>query len=240
MIRRRLEYAVFLVACSLVALVAFAGPKDFWETKPFTEWTDKEVDKLLRNDSPWTIRLLLNAPSTGAGSGAGKSGASGGGSEGPPPIYISWYARPIREAVARYMMLQNPNMPKAQLDALVNYKSDFIEFMLMDLPSSGGARGGQRGGRGETGGGGGSEAQEKFKQETYLLKKDNAKIPLETYQPPRSRGTAGFLKFPKEIDGKPTITADDKEIRLVIKIQDNTYKFVFKLDKMVVKGNLEI
>ena len=46
----------FLVCGSLFM---FAAQKNYWESMPYTEWSDKEVDRLLK-DSPWTKSVLLN------------------------------------------------------------------------------------------------------------------------------------------------------------------------------------
>jgi hypothetical protein len=235
---RKFACALLLVACTLMTLLALAGPKDFWEAKPYTDWTQKEVEKLLLNNSPWTYVMLLNAPGS-----AGGSSSKGGGGEGPPPMYFSWYARPIREAVVRQMTLLKPETPKAQLDAILNYKSTFLEMMVTGYTIGGGGGRGQAGaGGGQRGSGGGNSAAiEKFKEDTYLLKKDGkTKVPLMEVQMPKVRGAATFFKFAGEIDGKPSITAEDKEIRFVIKYGDNTYKILFNLEKMKVKGNLEI
>jgi hypothetical protein len=234
----RFGHAAILVACSLFILVAYAGPKDFWVTKPYTEWTEKEVEKILLKDSPWTHVLLLNAPTSSVSIGSTSSGGSkGGGSEGPPAIYINWYARPIREAVARNMMLMAPNTTKEQIDGILNHKSQLYEFMLTNhIPGGGSGRGG-RGGSGAA-----DEAMTKFKEDTYLLKKNNLKIPLANIvnPPPRSRNAAYFLQFAKEIDGQPTLTPEDKEVTLVIRINDNVYKYKFKFADMMINDKLEL
>jgi len=132
----------------------------------------------------------------------------------------------------------NPQMPKAQIDALLNYKSEFFEIMLRGY-SPGGGRGmrggGQRGGAATP-----NEALDKFKQDTYLLKKNKEKILLANLVPPRGAGGGYFLQFPRTADGKPTLTPEDKEVTLVIRIGDNVFRYVFKFDKMMVKGNLEL
>lgn len=246
---RRLGHAGISAACSLFTLFilfAYAGPKDFWATKPYTEWSDKEVEKILHKDSPWTHVLLLNAPTSsvsigssggggggssrgggGGGGGGGAGGGGGGGSEGPAPIYISWYARPIREAVVRKYMLERPDTAKAQMDAILNFKSEFYEIMVMQ-----GVTGYNPGGRGRD-----REAMvAKFKTDTCLQKKNNEKIPLANMV---TRG-ALFLQFPRTVDGKPTITAEDKEITLVIRINEANYKYKFKLADMMINDKLEL
>ncbi len=245
---RRFGHAVVLTACSLFILMAYAGPKDFWVTKPYTEWTAKEVEKILLKDSPWTRVLLRNAPSSGGGAvsstggggggsrgGGGGGGGGGGASEGPPAIYMNWYARPIREAVVRQMMLVTPNTPKEQLDGNLNHKSQFYEVMVTGFVPGGPAGRGSRGASGAA-----PEALTKFKEDTCLQKKDSTKIPLLNLVPPRARNAAAFLQFAKEIDGKPTLTPEDKEITLVIRIEDNVYKYKFKLADMMINDKVEL
>jgi hypothetical protein len=249
---RRFVHAVISAACSLFALILYAGPKDFWEAKPYTDWSAKEVEKLLRKDSPWTRTLLENAPATavniggtesptkgggtgdlgGAGGGGSKGGAgrgsSGGGAAAPAPgeVFITWNSRPIREALARQMMLTNPSVTQQQLDQIVNYKPQFFEFLVMGLPL----------GRGRD-----AEAQlAKFKTDTCLQKKNQEKIPLANIVTPRAPNQPTTLQFAREVDGKPTLTAEDQEVTLVIRIGEHVYKYKFKFADMMVKGQLEI
>ena len=249
---RRFGYAAVAAACSLFILMAYAGPKDFWVTKPYTDWTAKEVEKILLKDSPWTRVLLLNAPSGGGGAisntgggggsskgggggGGGGGGASGGGSEGPPPIYMNWYARPIREAVVRQMTLVAPNTTKETIDGILNHKSEFYEVMLTGFAPGGGGGRGRQAASGDA-----AAAMTKFKEDTYLQKKDGTKIPLANLVMPRARNAASFLQFAREIDGKPTLAPEDKEFTLVIRINDNVYKYKFKIADMMVNDKPEL
>ena len=57
---------------------------DFWEKKPFTEWTDKEITKML-TDSPWAKKVTVNSlvpAQAGGGQMAGGGGRGGGGAGG--------------------------------------------------------------------------------------------------------------------------------------------------------------
>jgi hypothetical protein len=104
--------------------------------------------------------------------------------------------------------------------------------------------GGGRGGRGGRDSRGSTESDEsalvKFKEETYLLKKNNVKIPLANLVMPRSRNAALRLQFAKEIDGKPTLTLEDKEVTLVIRINEQSYRFKFMFAKMMIGDKLEL
>jgi hypothetical protein len=239
---RRLGQAAVVAACSLFILIANAGPKEFWETKPYTEWNAKEVEKLLLKESPWTRVLLRNQPSSGGsavsntGGGGGSRGGGGGSEGGPPAIYFNWYSKPIRQAVVRQMMLNLPNVTKEQLDSILNHKSQFYEVMVSGYTIGAGARG-----RGSRGASPDNEAAlAKFKEDTYLQKKGNSRIPLVNLVVPRTRNAAYFLQFAKEIDGKPSLTAEDKEVTLVIRVEDNVYKYKFKLADMMIGETLEL
>jgi hypothetical protein len=234
-------HAVVSAACSLFVLFLYAGPKDFWEAKPYTDWSEKEVEKILRKNSPWTRILLENAPTTsvsigatdsggggGGGGGRGGGGRSGGGGGGGAPgeIVINWNALPIRQALARQMMLQNPNVAKQQLDQILNYKPQFFEFFVTGLML----------GRGRD-----AEAQlARFKADTCLQKKNQEKIPLANMVMPRGGSQALTLMFAREVDGKPTLTAADQEVTLCIRVGEHIYKYKYKFAEMMVKGELQI
>jgi hypothetical protein len=70
----------------LCAVCAWAA--DFWTTKPFTDWSDKEVQKII-SDSPWAGKVTMSAglslsvPEAGGGGGRGGGGRGGGRSSGP-------------------------------------------------------------------------------------------------------------------------------------------------------------
>jgi hypothetical protein len=78
------------LALSLYVVVGLAAT-GVWETKPFTEWTDKEIQVVL-TDSPWAGKGNLTH-------------ARAGGSVGPVPdwkITVAWRtALPIRQALIR-------------------------------------------------------------------------------------------------------------------------------------------
>jgi hypothetical protein len=53
---------------------------DFWQSKPYTDWSDKDVQKLL-SSSPWAKEISI-AMTAGGGGGAGKGGGKKGGGGG--------------------------------------------------------------------------------------------------------------------------------------------------------------
>jgi hypothetical protein len=65
-----------------VALSLFA--EDFWREKPYTQWSQKEVDQILK-DSPWAAEVTISPEAifdamrgAGAGGRAGDDGRGGG------------------------------------------------------------------------------------------------------------------------------------------------------------------
>ena len=64
-----------LLSCLLLAGTAMAA--SFWETTEFTNWSDKQVTKMLEN-SPWGKKVILTLSSPSAGFGGGGSGRGGG------------------------------------------------------------------------------------------------------------------------------------------------------------------
>jgi len=78
---KKLAAAVFL--CSFCLLAA-----DFW-TKPFTDWSDKDIQKMMSN-SPWAKAESVpmagpTPPALGGGGGGGGEGGGGGGRGGGGP-----------------------------------------------------------------------------------------------------------------------------------------------------------
>ncbi len=74
-----------MLALGVTALLA----ADFWKAKKFTEWSDKEVQKML-DDSPWAHKDALamqgggGMPGGGGGGGGRRGGGRGGMSFLPP------------------------------------------------------------------------------------------------------------------------------------------------------------
>lgn len=63
----------------LCVLVGYA--EDFWKTKPYAEWTEKEIKKILTN-SPWAKDVTTSFGGPAAGGAGGGGGRGGGGRRG--------------------------------------------------------------------------------------------------------------------------------------------------------------
>lgn len=227
---------VVIVLCSVLLL--YAEKKAFWSTKPYTEWTQKDVDKMLK-DSPWakTIPLSQTADTALQSGGGGRGGSRGGEGEaldtagGPegyraqPKLVVTWYSKPVREAVARGIQLNNPSAPKEQVDQLLNRpESPFYDLLIM----------GWNPGRNR------SDSVQVLKEGTYLQKKNKEKVALKEVIMPQRRADPLVLRFAREADGKPVLTLQDKEVQLVLKMGNNIIRVPFKLIDMVVNERLEL
>ncbi|MCB9383261.1 MAG: hypothetical protein H6509_01500 [Bryobacterales bacterium] len=74
MTRRELLGALGALPFSVAGLAA----ADFWEKSEFTDWNEKDVQKMLF-DSPWAQKALFARPQMGGGEGGGQGGMRGGG-----------------------------------------------------------------------------------------------------------------------------------------------------------------
>ncbi len=249
MIRRTTPWSI-LIFFSVVFL-AYGGGKKFWEEKAYSEWDEKETKKIL-NKSPWSKTITLSfggggmGGRGGMGGGGGGMGGRGGGMGGAPKMTLSWYSRPLREAMARNLVLANPEVGQEALDKYLKYKDDEYIYILMSGGMTGMMSGGGRGAREGMGGDPEQMAarREQFmaelREKTYLEKKNKEKIPLANAVPPQGRGNPFIFQFLREIDGKPTVTLADKEVRFKTQIANQKINSKFKLKDMVIDGKLEI
>ncbi len=140
----------------------------------------------------------------------------------PIQVVVTWYSKPVRQAMARSITLRNPEAPKEQLDKLLNYpETQYFDILVIGWM---GVREDQE-----------KEIQ-KLREETCLEKKNKEKIRLADMILPKGRGQPLVLLFPKEIEGKPTLTLEDKEVTLRTRVAQNTVRAKFKLAEMVVNG----
>ncbi len=73
-----------IAIASLSAAALWAA--NFWESKSYTEWSPKEVEKLMTN-SPWSQKVSVFMGGGGGGRGGGGGGGGGGGSTLTSPMH---------------------------------------------------------------------------------------------------------------------------------------------------------
>jgi hypothetical protein len=217
-------------ACLAVWLVAAAAvtAADFWETKPFLEWSDKEVEKVM-GDSPWAALVSVPLPPSapqpsgdiGGGAGGGGRGGGGGDSFGPGPrrvrVTISWRsALPVKQALVRGQSGQRSTVsPEAQ--KMLDQDEPFYVVALHGLPP--------QYTRGKT-------------IESFLRRSGKPPIPAQQAGTQQTRGGGAILLigFPKT----DAVTLDDGDVELDVKLEGIRIKKKFKLKEMVFAGRLEL
>jgi len=244
------------ICASLFVLGASVWAADFWQVKPFTDWSDKDVQKMLTN-SPWakSIGVNVSGPSavTAGGSGSAPAGA-GRGAGG-----VGQEGTPISEQGGRggRGTLSPPDAPPDVVaDVVLRWQSALpIKQALARLKY--GAEAGSS-----------AEAKEMLGRQdsnfvivasgeplrsmlrgnleavkaavlgkTMLLRKGKNPIqPSDIQVNAAARSFEIYFAFPRT----PEVTAEDKELEFVTKIGDLSLRSKFQLRSMMLNGKLEL
>jgi hypothetical protein len=236
----------------LLALLCLAVPAQK-KYKPWNEWNDKEAQKIL-NDSPWgqtqtetNTSEMFYSPTAQSG-GTGSAGGSGGGITGTndrnaqgalnQATSISFRirllsAKPIRQAFARKLILQNPQA-EAQLKAFAEQvTTDWIvvavDYEAKDQRFSGIAMQAFN-----------SAVASALKNNTYLESKDGQRVFLVDYKAPIKDGMGAKFIFPRTVDGKPVVNAESGYLRFYSEVgKDIKLNMRFKISDMLYEDKLE-
>lgn len=242
---------LFLIVFILIGSIAFG---EWWDDKPYTEWSVEQVDKIL-NDSPWVCLAPGAPPRT---------------SWFPRSVtYVPFYfqvrlltARPVRESLLRMISLEMGNyiVDSKEINNRVEYGSERLQQFLGSNPKDVIVQGddqhiivtvtlkkalvdGSPVKYMEL-----TTADElsnidisKIKAETNLATNTGRRVDLLGYvKPGRDRLGTKFY-FPRNLaDGRPLITVKDEELYFETRVNDTKIKAKFDLRKMLYKGNLEI
>lgn len=220
---------VLVIGCICVAGLLAADPWD----KPWTEWKDKDARRVLQK-SPWVVDHYVNDTTVAR---------------------MTWRsALPVRLAQARLVQLGNPEATEEQVQQYINqpvlqqYIAIGLEFWQdRDRAAPQKIIQGQEAGfeivdrlirdlmRLHT--------SNMLSEYVYFQKKDNERIHLIQYVPPKEGSPQAMLFFPRFDDSKePIFSLDDKEVVLMLELsqigQRIRRKFDFK--KMQYDGKLEL
>jgi len=123
---KKLPSVLLLCAVSLWAA-------NFWDTKPYTEWTDKEVDNMLKN-SPWGDRMGVRTGEQGVVAKDDAKGPIMG--EVEAQVTMVWQtALPIRQAMAK-LQFKGEAATSPQAKALIERQSEVYVLHIAGLPGS--------------------------------------------------------------------------------------------------------
>jgi hypothetical protein len=247
----------------------FLFGKDFWEKKPYLEWTPEEVTRMLTK-SPWAAVQKVNrttaymverrvskqdlpCPSGCDSTTTGQEDVFGaGGTINPEATEAPWKresaseiigkSQPVSRYTVRFMTAAPIRMAYAHY--LLQNKRISQEQAVEYVKDSG------FGDRIVVVVGNLDEDLREFDvpvesliEEVYLLlKKSKRKLAFEQYVSPRQAGKSeAFFVFPGSEDGNPLVTLEEQEVRFVCRLSSHTkIEKKFKLKKMLFQGELEI
>lgn len=260
--RKVLACAVAILLLSAVAVVA----AEFWEKKSYTAWSEKECRKLL-TDSPWASRHTLrgqgNLPGIPDARPAGAISNDTADPENPPEEVadrvvesgpqVTYYvqlrsARLMREAMVRQAQLrQNYAGMTAEQKRVFDQQAE--QFLNRDFGDSVVVYVTYAGGGGADLGGlqkhWKSQTADTLKDTVFLNATEGVKAPLLQYTPGEGDALAFQFVFPRQVGGKPLVTAKDKRLQLefvhpgIGELGEKRILVEFKPNKMLVKGQLQ-
>ncbi len=220
----------------IATLLTSAVPaKDKFYEKPFNQWKKGDVFKVL-NDSPWAKQQTFASAVGGKGSGVG------GEKELFSQYTIRFFsARPVREAYVRMMQLMNnyDSMSKEQKAAFdvrmakplaMDFGDEIIvagEFATNDPEKRMSIDRELK-----------QKTAEEFKQSVYLISDRLGQVQIKAYYPPSPDGTGFKFVFPRTVDGKPLVSAEDKEVTFKWWFWDQL-TISYKVKDMMHNGKLE-
>jgi hypothetical protein len=230
---------LFLSALFFVSISTAVGA-EFWETKDYTQWTDKECARLL-TDSPWAQKLEL----VKAGYLGNSEGAEGQSYVRYNIILVS--ALPIRQAQVRQAQIANKydSLSAEQKQAFdkqtegflaadysdkivvnISYSTN-VQQLYQDL-----ARYWQ------------SQTTQAFSNSVFLVPGKGERAQLMEYKPPQGASRDFTFIFPREVKGNPLLSDQDKGLSLEFTyppvgfMGDGRGFIEFKVKKMMIKGGI--
>jgi hypothetical protein len=235
------------IAVTLLLVCALAvGISAQKKMKPWTEWSEKEAQKILDN-SPWgqtqsdvDTSEMFYTPTTQSGGGNSASRIEQGATNQATGVnfrirFLS--AKPIRQAFARLVELKqktpNPELSE-QLRSFV--ERDFSQWIVVAVNYD------SRDGRysGPVMQALNSANIGLLQNKTYLEIKGGKRLFLQDYKAPINDGMGAKFIFPRMVDGEPFIKPDSGEVRFYSEV-GKTIKLNmrFKVSEMIYEGKLE-
>lgn len=242
------------LATIVLAIAVFAGTVIAQkQAKPWAEWSKKDVERIL-NDSPWgqtqtetDTSQMFYSPTSDPNRSRSTSNDSSRLNQGATNQAVSlnfhirfFSAKPIRQAIARTLVLNQSNMPKdtiAKLTAWSEVHTDdwIIVAVTFDSTDQRYTNVGIQAFSTVT--------TELAKNNTYLERKDGQRVFLSQYEPPGKDGSGAKFVFARVLDGKPFLGPESGEVRFHSEFSagSNAIKLDrrFKVADMLYDGKLE-
>jgi hypothetical protein len=215
--------------------------------KPWTEWTQKEAEKVL-SSSPWAqaqvdtdTREMFYSPTNDGRSGRGTNpdGRLVGGATNQPvdiKLIVRFFsARPVRQALIRLMELKQKPEPDMleRMHAFANVKSSDSIILTLSVETT------DQRYAGIAMQALGSAITATLKNETYL-ERDGKRHFLHEYVPPGQDGFGARFIFLRNVEAQPFINSNNGDVRFVTKYPNGLkVDRRFKISDMMYEGQLE-
>jgi hypothetical protein len=220
---------------------------DFWEKKPYKEWSQKDCAKMLE-DSPWAKTLTLTKVEIMADETA--ANATMGSGQQPYVKYQAQFrtAAPIRQAIVRQMQLAQKydSLPPEQKQEFDKKVEGFLstgspDAIIVHLTYMANSQTNEM----ELARHWQSRTTDSLKNSVYLISSKGVRVPLAQYAVAQGGQHEFQFIFPRQYDGKPILSPDDKSLKLefaypiVDTMGDGRAFMEFKVQKMTVGGKTE-
>jgi hypothetical protein len=239
----------FTLLVIFLAAISAAFAADFWENKQYDKWSQRECSKLLEN-SPWARDFTLIDSSLQQSTKASDDGQQ---------FQIKYQmqfrsALPVRQGLVRQMQIaqkydslgpeqkqQFDQSAKSFLDS--NFSDAVVVYVTYETNSQTKAMELARHWQ--------SQTADLLKNTVFLRNSKGEQVPLAQFNPPQGAERSFQFIFPRQINGKPLVSPDDKSLMLefaypVVTVPggystlgDGKGFMEFKPKKMVFQGNLE-
>lgn len=241
----------FALLMGLALLLPFAVAGNEKDKKQWTEWTQKEAEKILSN-SPWAqtqtdtdTSEMFFAPTADprtAGARAPNSDsrlAQGATNQATNLKYgVRFFsARPIRQAFMRLIQLKQKDLEPDVLNRMKGFaEMESPDSIIIAVTIEGTDKRSL------------NQVMQLFnsatsgtlKNTTYLERNDGKRLFLEDYAVPGRDGFGARFIFPRVVDGKPFITSEITDVRFVAELGPPVkLNRQFKVADMMFDGKLE-
>jgi hypothetical protein len=246
--KRKLHFGLLVTIVLLGGLSVYAG-SEFWEVKPYTQWSLKECEKILEY-SPWAKEYVLTGVPVPGDSAIDRQYQAG--IMDSKPLNIKYKiqfqsARTVREALIRQRQILEKydaftpekkqqfdkqaqdffaTAPADQIIVSVKYSSNSAKNNL-DLAHYWQTR-----------------TLEQLKNSIYLIGAKGVKVPIKQYTSERSEKREFTFVFPRQHNGKDIVSPEDKSLKLefaypvISMLGDGNGMVEFDVKKMIAQGKI--
>jgi hypothetical protein len=207
----------------LMVTLAFAG--DFWEEKPYKEWSNKEVLKMLER-SPWAREVKISTAPMSLRASAPTTQRGTGSASGELNLVVRWESSlPIKQA----QVMKRYTGPEVDLEEAQQYLNQAETSYIVSVSGEGFR---------PTAGDSKSEDDEQMLKQRAVLKiKGQPDIRPESVEVSQGQGFAMVVfSFPRN----GSIQLESKNIQFELDLERYHVRSRFKLKEMVFQGRLEL